>query len=103
MKQSMTSLFLAQNYENAWADFQHSLHMPGFPCWNYLILTASNEQQAEGLRAQLRQRTLPEHTHVAVISDPGCHAHTRRTSKPCRVEFISSLDVNGLGMPRGDL
>ena len=70
MKQSMTSLFLAQNYENAWADFQHSLHMPGFPCWDYLILTASNEQQAEGLRAQLRQRTLPEHTHVAVISDP---------------------------------
>ena len=70
MQKSMVTLFHAQTYQDAWSDYQRSLNNPTFVCWDYIILTASNERQAEGFRAQLRQRQLPEKTHVAVIPDP---------------------------------
>ena len=43
---------------------------PGFPVWDYIILTASNAHQAEGFEAQLKQRSFPSQTHVAVLPDP---------------------------------
>lgn len=74
VKDKLVSLFHAQVYTDAWDDYQRSLHRSSFPCWDYLILTASNEQQAEGFRAQLRQRRdeglLPPKTHFAVLPDP---------------------------------
>ena len=41
--------------------------------WDYIILTASNENQAEGYRKQLeaRREYLPSRTHFAVIPDEG--------------------------------
>ena len=43
--------------------------------WNYLIITASNESQARGYRAQLDLRLrlglLPEVHNVLVVADPG--------------------------------
>ena len=42
---SFTSLFLSQSYQNAWDDYQRSLRRADFPVWDYVILTASNEQQ----------------------------------------------------------
>lgn len=74
MKDKMVSLFHAQVYMDAWDDYQRSLCGSKFPCWDYIILTASNEQQAEGFRAQIRQRMkeglLPPKTHFAVLPDP---------------------------------
>ena len=70
MDNSLLTLFHVQTYENAWLDYQRALNKPGFPVWDYVILTASNEHQAEGFKAQLRERVLPPSTHVAVISDP---------------------------------
>ena len=70
MQRSMVTLFHAQTYQDAWSDYQRSLNNPAFVCWDYLILTASNEHQAEGFWAQLRQRRLPQKTHVAVLPDP---------------------------------
>ena len=52
----LTSLFLSQSYADTWDDYKRSLVRPDFLCWDYIILTASNEQQAEGFRAQLAQR-----------------------------------------------
>lgn len=70
----ISSLFLSQSYEDAWADYSRSLVRPQFVHWDYVILTASNEQQAEGFRAQLEERRkakfLPEQTKFAVIPDP---------------------------------
>ena len=70
----MISLFHSQVYMDAWDDYQRSLHRSNFTCWDYIILTASNEQQAEGFRAQLRRREeaglLPKRIHFAVLSDP---------------------------------
>lgn len=73
MKQ-LTSLFLAQSYSDAWEEYHRSLKQSGGAYWDYVILTASNELQAEGYRAQLKVREgkgfLPKDTHFAVVADP---------------------------------
>lgn len=72
MERNLVSLFHAQSYEDAWADYQRSLHNSSFGGWDYIILTASNEQQASAFRAQLNARKdyLPQRTHFAAIPDP---------------------------------
>lgn len=74
MGNSMIPLFHAQVYQDAWDDYQRSLHREEFVKWDYVILTASNEQQAEGFRAQIKLREeggfLPEGTQFAVLPDP---------------------------------
>ncbi len=74
MSQSLVSLFLSQSYKDAWEDYTRSLKRPGFACWDYIVLTASNEGQAAGFRAQIDKRlaegNLPAHTHFAVLPDP---------------------------------
>lgn len=68
-----TSLYLSQSYRDAWNDYQRSLNNPSFPVWDYVILTASNEHQAEGFRRQLsaRRAYLPSRTTFLVIPDEG--------------------------------
>ena len=68
------SLFLSQSYQDTWADYKRSLTRTGFMGWDYVVLTASNDRQAAGFRAQLQQRqeagVLPQNTRFAVIPDP---------------------------------
>jgi len=70
----ITSLFLSQSYQDAWDDYNRSLTREHFVNWDYIILTASNEQQAEGFRAQIKSREdagfLPPLTKFVVIPDP---------------------------------
>ncbi len=68
-----TSLYLSQSYKDAWDDYRRSLTSPSFPTWDYIILTASNEHQAESFRAQIESRReyLPARTTFAVIPDEG--------------------------------
>ena len=68
---NMFSLFLSQSYQDCWDDYNRSLKSSTFPHWDYIILTASNEQQAEGYRTQIEERSafLPVHTKFAVIPD----------------------------------
>ena len=70
---NLYSLFLAQAYKDCWDDYNRSLKIKNFPKWDYVILTASNERQAEGFRKQLelRKSLLPKETVFAVISDRG--------------------------------
>lgn len=72
---NLNSLFLAQSYQDTWDDYVRALTNPRFSRWDYVILTASNEGQAEGFRAQLAERreagVLPKNTHFAVIPDEG--------------------------------
>ncbi len=67
------AIFLAQSYMDTWDDYERSLTRDGFPLWDYIVLTASNENQAEGFRAQINERLkaglLPKKTHFAVIPD----------------------------------
>jgi len=70
---NFTSLFLSQSYKDAWADYSRSLHNSKFVCWDYVILTASNDLQAKGYEAQINERkkngTLPKQTQFLVIPD----------------------------------
>lgn len=50
------AIFLAQSYMDTWDDYERSLTRDGFPLWDYIVLTASNENQAEGFRAQINER-----------------------------------------------
>lgn len=70
---NLKALFLSQSYQDAWDDYNRSLHNTNFPVWDYVILTASNAQQAEGFYAQLEARKafLPSRTRFAVIPDEG--------------------------------
>lgn len=68
---NIPSLFLSQAYRDCWDDYNSSLKLKKFPRWDYVILTASNEQQAEGFRKQLEERKsfLPKHTKFVAIPD----------------------------------
>ncbi len=71
----LTSLFLSQSYQDTWDDYNRSLTSERFLCWDYVILTASNEGQAVSFRMQIEERKkaglLPKCTHFAVIPDEG--------------------------------
>ncbi|MBU3874200.1 bifunctional fucokinase/L-fucose-1-P-guanylyltransferase [Faecalicatena sp. AGMB00832] len=70
----MKNLFLSQSYFDAWEDYERSLKKSSFIRWDYVILTASNEEQAAMYRAQieerLQQRRLPSTTVYEVLPDP---------------------------------
>lgn len=70
----IVNLFLQQSYQESWEYYVESLKRRNFICWDYIILTASNEEQADVYRQQLnlriQQKCLPENTHYAVIPDP---------------------------------
>lgn len=70
---NLFSLFLSQSYQNCQDDYNRSLKTNTFPHWDYIVLTASNEQQAEGFRRQIEERSafLPPQTKFAVIPDRG--------------------------------
>ena len=77
----MKNLFLRQSYLDSWEDYERSLRKKNFIKWDYIILTASNDAQAEAYRAQIDERLekglLPAETHYAVLPDPD--------GKTCRV------------------
>lgn len=70
---SLISLFLSQSYQDMWDDYVRSLKRENFLHWDYVILTASNEQQAIGFAKQIKERQecglLPSKTNYAVIPD----------------------------------
>ena len=70
----MKNLFLRQSYLDSWEDYCRSLQKANFIKWDYVVLTASNEAQAESFRMQIRHRLerklLPASTEYAVLPDP---------------------------------
>lgn len=68
---NLHSLFLSQAYQDCWDDYNRSLKLKNFPRWDYVILTASNEQQAEGFCRQIEERKdfLPSSTRFVAIPD----------------------------------
>ena len=68
------SLFLRQSYLDAWEDYKRTLVQRHAPRWDYVVLTAANEAQAEAYRQQIEVRRergfLPAGTEFAVLPDP---------------------------------
>ena len=89
-----SSLYLAQSYQDAWADYVRSQNSSSFPTWDYVILTASNEQQAETFRLQIESRKsfLPSRTQFAVIPDEG---GVRIGSGGATLSVLKWLNENG--------
>ncbi len=71
----MKNLFLRQSYIDAWEDYRRSVRKESFARWDYIVLTASSEEQAENFRSQIEYRrerkVLPCRTKYLVLSDPG--------------------------------
>lgn len=72
--QKIKNLFLRQSYQDAWEEYEKSLTKKYFIRWDYVILTASNEEQAAAYQARidmrLRQGRLPKETVYQVLPDP---------------------------------
>ena len=70
----MKNLFLRQSYLDSWTDYENSLNKSKFVKWDYIILTASNKEQADTFNLQIQERLnegyLPKSTHYAVLPDP---------------------------------
>ena len=68
------NLFLRQSYLDSYEEYEKSLKKEKYPVWDYIVLTASNEAQAEFYRLQINARLaegkLPSRTHYAVLPDP---------------------------------
>lgn len=71
---TMKNLFLRQSYIDSWEDYSRSLRKSSSITWDYVVLTASNEEQAAGYRQQIeyrrKRKLLPERTKYVVLSDP---------------------------------
>ncbi len=72
---NLTTLFLAQSYKDTWDDYNRSIKMQNFSRWDYVVLTASNEDQAESFKLQIEERKkagfLPKDTRFLVVPDEG--------------------------------
>ncbi|MFR6589590.1 MAG: hypothetical protein ACLURV_04850 [Gallintestinimicrobium sp.] len=70
----LSDVILQQSYRDCTKQYEEILHNPNLPLWDYVVLTASNEAQAQAYRAQisyrLKHQMLPEKTHYAVLPDP---------------------------------
>ena len=68
------TLFLQQSCLDSWSDYERSLRKENFLKWDMVILTASNEAQAEIYRHEIENRRaarqLPDGVHYAVLPDP---------------------------------
>ena len=99
----LTSLFLAQSYSDAWETYKRSLKTSNAVYWDYVILTASNELQAEGYRCQLKAREdngfLPKHTHFAVIADPDGKRVGSGGATLSVIRYIAEQRASYLGHP----
>lgn len=73
-KQTCKNLFLRQSCADCLEEYRRSLLPDYGAVWDFVILTASSEAQAEVYRAQIDHRlrcgALPMRTHYAVIPDP---------------------------------
>ncbi len=67
----LTSLFLQSSLEDSIADYHRTLVNETVPFWDAIILTASNELQAEGYRKQIeiRKDRLPVKTDFIIVPD----------------------------------
>ena len=84
ISQKIKNLFLRQSYQDAWEEYEKSLTKKYFIRWDYVILTASNEEQAEAYQdqidARLAQGRLPKQTIYKVLPDPEGRGFQARSS-----------------------
>ena len=72
---ALTALFLQSAFEDSAEEYEKGLHNALLPHWDTIVLTASDQLQAEGYRRQIdhRKKTgrLPDATDFMVVPDEG--------------------------------
>ncbi|MBO5337728.1 MAG: bifunctional fucokinase/L-fucose-1-P-guanylyltransferase [Lachnospiraceae bacterium] len=67
-------LFLQQSCIDAWTEYDRQLHSRSAIVWDYIVLTASNEEQAAVYESEIAYRLrcnyLPDRTKYLVLPDP---------------------------------
>ena len=73
MNNTYKTLFLRQSYLDSFDTYTQSLR-PDSACWDYVVLTASNEAQAKAYEEQINYRlkagVLPAKTKYSIVPDP---------------------------------
>jgi fucokinase len=68
--------FMRQSYRDSWNDYKHLLESGRNINWDWFVITASNDEQAQAYEMQIQYRQsngwLPANTRYLVISDPEC-------------------------------
>ena len=67
--QRIQTMFLEQSFFDSQADWLRSLKNPDAPHFDVVVITASNEHQAEIFRTRLEMSDLPERTDFVIIPD----------------------------------
>lgn len=66
--------FLSQSYSDIWNNYQYIRESKSIPEWDYIVITASNEKQADMFRMQIEQRLssgfLSSSSQYMCIPDP---------------------------------
>ena len=101
----LKNLFLRQSYLDAWEDYQRSILKKSFPKWDYIVLTASNEEQGKAFQKQIEYRSekgvLPDATKFLVIPDPdGKRIGSGGATLHVFGRFLSGKDFWGIFMER---
>ncbi|MDR2656548.1 MAG: bifunctional fucokinase/L-fucose-1-P-guanylyltransferase [Oscillospiraceae bacterium] len=72
--QQVNTAFLRQSLDDSWSDFRSIAQRAEKDTWSDVVITASNEAQADAYRAQIDRRKsrgwLPAQTRFSVIADP---------------------------------
>lgn len=74
MFQDRSNIFLTQSYETAWQEYDYVLNSERAIRWDWVVITASNEKQAQAYREQIDYRLenqyLPQGSRYIVVPDP---------------------------------
>ena len=94
------TLLLQQQYLDSWDNYKRSVESNNYPYWNYIIITAANDYQAEGYRKQIEVRNefLPKRTKFIVIPDENNEKIGSGGSTLSVIKYMKNLEkkFNGL-------
>lgn len=97
------NLFLRQSYLDAWEDYRRSIQKTSYIKWDYCILTASNEEQAESYRMQIDKRIqknlIPTATKYVVLPDPDGKRVGSGGATLNVLRYIAETEGEGAGHP----
>lgn len=89
-------LFLQQSGLDCWREYRRSLAADADAIWDYVILTASNKEQAEAYRLQIADRRirklLPPRTKFAIVPDPEGKRVGSGGATLCALKYVAEQD-----------
>ena len=99
-KKISKTLLLQQQYLDSWNNYKRSVESNTYPFWNYIIITASNNYQAQAYNKQIEDRKdfLTKRTKFIVITDENNERVGSGGSTLTAIKYMKNLEksLNGL-------